>query len=150
MRVLLSTPDAKARGPGYAAALRDSATSAGGDAVDVDPKVFSDAVRAFPRAEQADGFPPLVVQAKNFLRFAGTTAARAVRDEPLLVPPDIKAARKAVCAVCSNLQDGRCLLCGCGMWKWAQKVAWAGEQCPDKPPRWGTWEGAVNGPLNGG
>lgn len=57
------------------------------------------------------------------------------------VPPDVRAARRAICDTC-NLRDTKtdeCTACGCKLHATllGDKLAWASEACPKG--KWGTW-----------
>ena len=67
-------------------------------------------------------------------------AAKAVIDgEPVLVGPDERKARIAMCVMCEHFQPATsttmptCGLCGCVV---KLKARLATEDCPDNPPRW--------------
>ena len=157
----ISLKEAEATGGrAYAEALRASAKVDGDWAV-LDFADLMPVMKAHFKPTKPFSFPPLTVQAKNFVAFAGRTASRiganaiklvkGDKPDPILVPAEVKAARQLECtggagkAPCPNYEGGRCRLCGCGLDMLAKKLAWATERCPDNPPKWVAW----NGPLTG-
>ena len=84
-------------------------------------------------------YPSVGRQAANLMGAIGRAAGAIVSGDPVLVPPEILAARKLICGACPNFDPaaGRCRLCGC----WTdQKQRLATEACPDAPRRWDRWE----------
>jgi hypothetical protein len=86
-------------------------------------------------------FPPVRPQAANALGALGRVVAAVVTGGPVLVPLEVLDERKAECVVCPHLVDRRCKLCGCS---YRKKITLATEACPDKPARWGAYNGDMN------
>jgi hypothetical protein len=86
-------------------------------------------------------FPSLATQAGNLAGAIGRAAGQFLSGGPVLVPPEERDKRWAQCMTCENLVNDRCNLCGCFF---AKKIRLAQESCPDKPPRWGAWNGDAN------
>jgi uncharacterized protein DUF6171 len=68
-------------------------------------------------------FPPLREQARSLAR---AVVRHALAGMPA-TPPEVLAIRLAICGGCDQLQDGRCLACGCSV---RHKAAWELEACP--------------------
>jgi hypothetical protein len=63
-----------------------------------------------------------------------------VQGKSVIVPPDVRAAREAICAGCSENLAGKCRKCGCGVKaQWIRKTQFAREQCPLPEPKWVQW-----------
>lgn len=72
-------------------------------------------------------------------------AVRALfRLDPVLAPAEVCARRLDVCYKCPHIDDSfdQCTLCTCFI---IAKVSLATESCPDKPSRWGAWDGKRSG-----
>lgn len=85
-------------------------------------------------------FPQVVA---NAALAAGRVVVAAARGQPILVPPEVAAARWAKCEPCPKRRksDGRCSLCGCFTGALlVDKIKLATEACPKTPPEWGRWQ----------
>ena len=89
------------------------------------------------RAFNQNRFPTLPQQAGHVIA-AATRAVRAVvAGRRVRVPPEVQAAREAICAECEENLNGRCKKCGCGVRsQLIRKTHLATERCPLNPPKW--------------
>jgi hypothetical protein len=64
----------------------------------------------------------------------------AIQGKSVIVPPEVRAAREAICAGCEENLAGRCRKCGCGVRsQFLRKTHLASEQCPLPEPKWARW-----------
>ena len=93
------------------------------------------------KARQFAGYPPLARQAASLAGAVGRVVIAAARGEPIRVPADVLASRRATCAGCEHHDHAtdRCRMCGCS----GLKLELATETCPI-----GLWErrGDTNDP----
>lgn len=81
---------------------------------------------------------------RNFGRAVGRAVRAALHLKPVLAPAQIVNYRLDVCYKCPRIDDDfeQCTLCTCFI---IAKTALATESCPDKPSRWGVWDGKRSG-----
>ena len=99
------------------------------------------------RSFRQNQFPSLPRQAGHALAAATRVLGAAVTRQPIRVPPNVLAAREAICAACEENLNGRCKKCGCGVRsggpganRFIRKTHLATEQCPLNPPQWLKYE----------
>jgi hypothetical protein len=85
--------------------------------------------------------PSLGRQALNAAGALGRVALAVATGDSVLVSDEERARRSALCQSCEQYRsDGRCALCGCCAGRGRlvlDKVKYATERCPARPPRWG-------------
>ena len=85
--------------------------------------------------------------ASKVVSYGKSYAAWNLAGRPVRTDAEVEAIFETICVPCPNFKPrkrgGRCGLCGCGLNIQSDKIRWATEQCPDKPPRWT----ATAGPL---
>lgn len=82
---------------------------------------------------QVEAPPPLYQRA---LAFMGAVA-RHVATGMHHAPPEVQAARLAICYLCEHHRGEQCTICGCADKGLKLKTSWANQSCPLKPPKWG-------------
>lgn len=93
--------------------------------------------------QPAHGFPSIGTQIVNVTKAAGRALGSAIQGKSVIVPPEVRAAREAICAGCEENLEGRCKKCGCGTarggFRFLRKTHLANEQCPLPEPKWIQW-----------
>lgn len=72
-----------------------------------------------------------LVGVKNFIKFLGEFLWSVIRRRKMLASPELKLARRGICAVCPHNVNGQCQLCECLI---VSKSLFLFERCPDN--RW--------------
>lgn len=95
---------------------------------------------------QAAALPPISRQLANALGAGVRLAKAGLQGQRLTVPPEVEAARRALCEACPHFRptDARCAACGCGTrGRLLNKLQYAPERCPLNPPKWERWRSAA-------
>ena len=71
--------------------------------------------------------PPIAQTLSNAAAAAARVIAATLTGQQVAAADDVIAARRAACGACPDLQNGRCLRCGC---YYSAKIRLATEKCP--------------------
>ena len=89
---------------------------------------------------QLSTLPPIPQQVRNLAAATTRALGAALTGRSVFAPPEIRAAREAICLVCSENLAGRCRKCGCGVrTQFLRKTHLATERCPLPEPKWLEW-----------
>jgi len=92
------------------------------------------------QAANGNRIPSLGRQFVNMTKAAGRVTNAAIHGRTMIVPPEVRAQREAICKECPENLEGRCRKCGCGIRaQWLRKTHLATERCPLSPPKWIEW-----------
>lgn len=123
-----SSFEARCRQRGYTLdEVRPCILSEDGDTITVD-----ETHPAYPRER-----PPGIL--RKAAHFAASAAKHIAAGAPRASQEEIDR-RCAICRACPHFDGHACRKCGCPVKRervYISKLAWAGESCPDTPPRWG-------------
>lgn len=90
--------------------------------------------------QHARVFPSIGTQIMNAGKAAGRVMVAVIQGRSMIVPPEVRAEREAICATCPENLEGRCRKCGCGVKsQFIRKTHIATEECPLPEPKWGQW-----------
>lgn len=131
---------AQTRTAGYIEALL-AAGAVKGNTLEIEAEAWNKVQAQFPDGKEHP-LPSLLTRGGHLSMAIARAGARIATGRPVRVPTAVEADRAGKCHTCDKFRasDQRCGLCGCCTGRpLLDKLKWAGEACPDNPPKWGTW-----------